>query len=410
MATEVLVGAGDAESTKAARPSPWASLLVVPLCCGLWSGAAQAEPRDFDDCSGPMQKTLRARLFDSKGRVLPLFFTRDAVHYSVCVAASDPRWRRLRAAMEGGLYVTESQQVAAVSNSPMARAAREACFGTDRCKAEIFRREGYQPQRQVFEFSTSGGLPFARFLGHLGKAGHYEITARALQTDSGAWSAKAVEIMTDAARDADFFEWRTAAAHAQTANDDAGLISQGRDIAQRELAQWMQKYLEQAGQACAAGSSRQALYLLGYVLHAVQDLAFHEGITNAEHSYRDNILDEQVDTGQRYDEKFRLTVQASKQLLTAFSAPASRAQCLPAMMNWKGGGALSSAGKRALLSRSRDFTVLQYFAYSGLADKVDELLHAANPREEQIFIGQRWIVEPRAQSLESLLDALLLRP
>lgn len=286
----------------------WSSWLLLGLavCAG-----ARAEVRDFDDCSSGMQQTLRARMFDAQGRLLPVFFARDALHYSVCARPADAKLRALQGAIQSGRYVDEFQTVSVVSDSPMARAAREACMDAANCTAEVYRRKDYKVARQGLTFAASGGLPFARFLGHLGQAGHFEITGQALAADGAAWSARAVEIMTDAARDADFYEWGTPAAHAQTTNSEAGLIAEETGPAQQALAQWLRGYLQRAAAACAQQQPRQALYLLGYALHAVQDLAFHEGITNAEHAYLDYVQKQRVDTDVRYDEKFRLAVQAS---------------------------------------------------------------------------------------------------
>ena len=54
---------------------------------------------------------------------------------------------------------------------------------------------------------------------------------------------------------------------------------------------WSQCQLKRVADACTK-PAEERLYWLGYALHGVQDLAFHQGISNAEHAYRDAKLAE----------------------------------------------------------------------------------------------------------------------
>ena len=124
------------------------------------------------------------------------------------------------------------------------------------------------------------------------KAGHSDVTLKALRTleASGSQFSKDAEaVLTDAAQDADFFQWTKMPAHAQTDSDAAGRPKNPAS-AQDDVINWVSTHLDKATTACkdnGAGelSLKKALYWLGYSVHALQDLAPHRGRTNPEHSY-----------------------------------------------------------------------------------------------------------------------------
>lgn len=123
-----------------------------------------------------------------------------------------------------------------------------------------------------------------------GFPGHYEVTRRvasALRTRGFVVTDACQELLSDASQDVDLFEWNEMAAHGQTA-DDKGLPSQSADSAIKRWRDWIEKYTKRAGDLCAApgdAEHRDGLYLLGYSVHAIEDVASHRGRTNPEHAY-----------------------------------------------------------------------------------------------------------------------------
>jgi hypothetical protein len=94
-------------------------------------------------------------------------------------------------------------------------------------------------------------------------------------------------MMSDASQDPDVFEWNEMAAHGQTA-DANGLPSQSAAAALAGWRDWIEKYTSMAGARCAAAGDdahMEGVYLLGYSVHAAEDVASHRGRTNPEHAY-----------------------------------------------------------------------------------------------------------------------------
>jgi hypothetical protein len=116
--------------------------------------------------------------------------------------------------------------------------------------------------------------------------GHYELTEGAL-TGAG-FRGPGVKFVASASRDPDQYEWFNPAAHGQTDSNAA----RGDPLGPSDVEVWKQKYrdwmalnVRRVAQACNNSEFVEAGYVLGYVLHGVQDLASHHGITNSEHSY-----------------------------------------------------------------------------------------------------------------------------
>jgi hypothetical protein len=241
-------------------------------------------------------------------------------------------------------------------------------------------------------FSKSGGLPFGRLLGHLGKEGHYEITLAAAGKSPFEFKMPSLAILADASRDADFIEWTNPAAHAQTQNDNAGKIQGTTAENQQRFVDWVTDKMSKAAKACSQGNYSGALYLVGYSLHGVQDLAFHEGITNAEHSYSDNVEDKHIDSKERYNEKFDLAIDLSHKLLSRFSE-SMPAGCWEQIRSGKQVGSLGTAKRSWLIGPGKyDFTYESYREYQDLA----ALVRAALDRQEEesaYFVNQRWLDE-----------------
>lgn len=120
------------------------------------------------------------------------------------------------------------------------------------------------------------------FIG-LGQPGHYQVTEDVALAFGFARPAQL--LLADAVMDPDFYEWDHAAAHAQTGNDEQGRQSETQPEAVKHLYAWLDDKVIRVQERLRAGQPREALYWLGYGLHAIEDLAAHQGITNGEHSY-----------------------------------------------------------------------------------------------------------------------------
>ena len=122
--------------------------------------------------------------------------------------------------------------------------------------------------------------------------GHLEITEWILKSFD--FSEDAIDVVGDASQDPDFYDWYTPCAHAQTDNDRDGRTSESREQATGNYLKWI-KDLHGRLIAAIEVDIRSGLFLLGYILHGIQDLATHKGITNAQHSYVSKILGKKND-------------------------------------------------------------------------------------------------------------------
>jgi predicted transglutaminase-like cysteine proteinase len=129
----------------------------------------------------------------------------------------------------------------------------------------------------------SGG--YFRLLTGDSSPGHLEITQEVLE--SMGFSSNAVSVASDAAQDPDFYEWENPAAHAQTNCTNEGWPTESESEAISQYQKWINEKVVSMRKPDL--SPKNALFFLGYVLHGVQDLASHQGITNAQHSYESNI-------------------------------------------------------------------------------------------------------------------------
>jgi hypothetical protein len=138
-------------------------------------------------------------------------------------------------------------------------------------------------------------LPSGGWLSHLTgdwEPGHLEITEVVLRDFE--FPENAIDIAADASRDPDFYEWLTPYAHAQTDNDNYGIPNESKEKAAA-------KYIARANNLHAKVVSatikdvRSGLFFLGHVLHGIQDLATHKGITNAQHAYVSRLFGKKND-------------------------------------------------------------------------------------------------------------------
>ena len=131
-------------------------------------------------------------------------------------------------------------------------------------------------------------LPSGGIIPPYGHIGHWEVTGKVVE-EMG-FSAPGSNVLCDAAQDPDFYDFGTVAAHAQTP-DEADLC--GPDSAKRtaiidkavdDYVKWVDAHFQRCRSALGKENLRLSLYWLGYLLHGVEDLAVHIGITNGEHA------------------------------------------------------------------------------------------------------------------------------
>jgi len=112
--------------------------------------------------------------------------------------------------------------------------------------------------------------------------GHLEITEEVLREVG--FSEKAIDVVSDASQDPDFYDWYKSCAHAQTNNDPQGRTNESIQEATGNYLSWMKELMKKLV-AMTQTDVRSGLFFLGYILHGIQDLAAHKGITNAQHAY-----------------------------------------------------------------------------------------------------------------------------
>lgn len=131
--------------------------------------------------------------------------------------------------------------------------------------------------------------------------GHYQVTKDAAREFG--FTIQAQRLLADASMDPDYYAWGEASAHGQTANDEQGNQSVTEAEAVEQFYAWLDDKLARVKQELAAGRPRNALYWLGYSMHAVEDLSPHQGITNAQHAWLSS-------SGQNPDERPEAVSQA----------------------------------------------------------------------------------------------------
>ena len=138
-------------------------------------------------------------------------------------------------------------------------------------------------------------LPSGGWLSHLTgdwEPGHLSLTGAVLR-DFG-FPENTIDIAGDASQDPDFYDWSTPYAHAQTDNDNSGRTSESKEKSVGKFITWIAdmhaRLISEAKEDVRSG-----LFFLGYVLHGIQDLATHKGITNAQHSFVSKLLGKKND-------------------------------------------------------------------------------------------------------------------
>lgn len=301
---------------------------------------------------------------------------------------------------------------------------RSHCVG-NRCYVEFFEapaKEAPQskPERgDIWTFQgAAGNVPFGWMLGHWGKAGHYEITEAALRafaTSAGITpSGKSLDLAASASQDPDFFDWETPAAHGQTTNDrQSGKLTNSSAQAQTDFGVWVNEKLAKAKSECKAGRPQTFLYLLGYGLHATQDAVFHEGMSNAEHSYRDQERT-RVDTDFMYDQKMTVAREATLQVLQKVHQTAMTndgKSCLAVALATPSGNSagLDRKAKLGLVGRpGRDLTLRSYEEFRDLSAIVKTAISCADC-EQAYFLQNKWLGWDNHSSTAQALEEALKR-
>ncbi len=116
----------------------------------------------------------------------------------------------------------------------------------------------------------------------LQKDGHEQKTKEAAQKLG--FSPAAIAILMRGAAMPDFDNYDSAAAHAQTANDEKGKPTETKEQAEANSVQYLRDKSGKFREQLQAGHIEAALYVLGYSIHTIQDFAAHQGMSNAEHA------------------------------------------------------------------------------------------------------------------------------
>jgi hypothetical protein len=204
--------------------------------------------------------------------------------------------------------------------------------------------------------------------------GHLEITASVLK-DFG-FSEPAMDISGDAAQDPDFYDWYTPIAHAQTDNDSEGKTSESMDKAIRNYLDWM-KTLNQRLMASTQKDVRSGLFFLGYILHGIQDLATHQGITNAQHAYVSKLFGKKDDPDHQEENRIKAKnysgryIRFLKQKYTKTYKKLTGYQGLGGIWPWE---KLMPPEKAKLLNKERwDLNPAAYIEYAALSKKYEKI-------------------------------------
>jgi len=275
------------------------------------------------------------------------------------------------------------------------------------------------------QLAGSGGLPsipdhfvLSFFARHMSKAaGHFEIANNGIDDYGNAtferFTPQATYVLADASRDADFFEWTNPPAHAQTRNDDhTAELAQTSAQAQDAFLTWEKDVIRRATDACARNDPRAALYWTGYAFHGIQDLAFHDGISNAEHAWHDyggTSPEKGVDTTFQYGRKCTLARRGTAALLQSMRTKlraAGQAQCWTAMLGYAKEPITNRQKKRLQQPRKTDISLFELIRYRSLESPFEKG-HTAHP--ERFFVAPRWLAANSNDFDEALYDSYVAR-
>lgn len=202
--------------------------------------------------------------------------------------------------------------------------------------------------------------------------GHLEITTEILK--SFGFSNDAVSVASDAAQDPDLYEWSNPRAHAQTDNDSQGRTNETLDAAKSQYLNWVKLRINNL---FSSTSPSYGLFYLGYVLHGIQDLAAHQGVTNAQHSYESYIehgIDKDCDhLASNRDVAKVYTARFLEQLKNRNSSVFNKLKTYSEGFSLFGPKVSKSDKCKLLRKPGWDFSVQSYREYKDLAPKYDKI-------------------------------------
>ncbi len=114
---------------------------------------------------------------------------------------------------------------------------------------------------------------------------HFSNTQEALQD---LFSSSIITFLCQASRIPDFTRFHDHRAHAQSRNDKQGLLIDAKEDYQQFL-NYIVELLREIKNHLSQEKINDALITLGAIIHAWQDLAVHQGQSNAEHSYNNRL-------------------------------------------------------------------------------------------------------------------------
>jgi hypothetical protein len=223
--------------------------------------------------------------------------------------------------------------------------------------------------------------------------GHYEVTQESAERFG--FSSAAVDILRDAAQDPDFYEFSLPSAHAQSPDEVAFMpVGPTRDEAIQKAinayTQWVLNLFGKVYQALLKNNVRETLYWLGYVLHGIQDLGPHGGITNPEHA----ALDSQKKSPDDDNNSIQLSRYYTQEFLRHIREVIGKNN-FDVLRNWDGDGNLSKSEKEALFGHGWDLSIEAVIEYK----KSGKHYIATTPPP----VSVRW---PRERVFTEILESL----
>lgn len=197
--------------------------------------------------------------------------------------------------------------------------------------------------------------------------GHFELTRDTLKAFN--FSEDAIAFVADASQDPDLYHWGFSAAHAQRSNNEDGRATEDRETAIKHFQQWSKelvRLLDQEG----GRSTRKSLYAFGYMIHAVQDLASHRGITDAQHSYASYIYPGEAKDCDHDPENLAAAGIFTKKMVERLRERRPAIYTAVSTYTNDGAGKLASDERADLFGRKgTNLTFSAYHQFEGLAKK-----------------------------------------
>lgn len=210
-------------------------------------------------------------------------------------------------------YVVSQKDVDAICETLFVQPLSEA-FETLRSKKQ---GKSFHAMAGTIGFDSESSLiKMAVRLGRLDQVmGHSDITAHALDAfDDPMLGPSAVRLLSRTSQIPDLFLWWQEVAHAHTASSDLLLEPQTIEQHRQTFVAHIQQLLGRTVLACQNRQWFDAYVFLGTILHGIQDLVYHRGMTFSEHAGLSYYLHENPD---RLDEPdFSRALNHAQQLST----------------------------------------------------------------------------------------------